>query len=113
MIQRIQSFYLLLTSIFYFLYWFFGHKWYAEGYVFFKQKIINNVDAALFQFLFDLTSIIPLIISLFSFFTIFMFNKRLIQFSALAVYLGLLLFFFSVFLSDVKFTTNAFIKSLN
>ncbi len=41
------------------------------------------------------------------------FNKKLIQFSAIAVYLGILLFFFSIFLTDVKFTSEVFIKSLN
>ncbi len=41
------------------------------------------------------------------------FNKKLIQFSAITVYSGMLLFFFSVLLSDVKFTTDAFISSLN
>jgi NCS1 family nucleobase:cation symporter-1 len=41
------------------------------------------------------------------------FNRKLIQFSAITVYLGMLLFFFSVLLSDVKFTTDAFISSLN
>ena len=40
------------------------------------------------------------------------FNKRLIQFSALSVYLGMLLFFFSVLLNDVKLTTLAFQNSL-
>ena len=37
------------------------------------------------------------------------FNKKLIKFSALSVYLGMIIFFFSVLLSDVKFTTNAFL----
>ncbi len=41
------------------------------------------------------------------------FNKKIIIFSATAVYLGIGLFFFSVFLSDVKFTTEAFLNSLN
>ena len=41
------------------------------------------------------------------------FNKRLIQISALTVYSGIILFFFSVLLSDVKITTNAFIDLLN
>jgi len=36
------------------------------------------------------------------------FNKKIIKFSALAVYLGMLLFFFSVLLTDVKFTTRIF-----
>ncbi len=41
------------------------------------------------------------------------FNKKLIQFSAISVYLGMLLLFFSVLLSDVKFTFDAFVNSLN
>ena len=38
------------------------------------------------------------------------FNRRLIVFSAIAVYLGMLLFFFSVLLSDVKTSSAAFIN---
>ena len=41
------------------------------------------------------------------------FNKKLIKFSAIAVYLGMIVFFFSILLSDVKFTSNAFIKSFD
>ena len=41
------------------------------------------------------------------------FNKKLIQFSAIAVYSGMLIFFISVLLSDVKFTSYAFINSLS
>ena len=41
------------------------------------------------------------------------FNKRLIKFSAIAVYLGMIIFFFSILLSDVKFTSNAFINSFD
>ena len=41
------------------------------------------------------------------------FNKKMIIFSAIAVYLGMGLFFFSVLLSDVKFTTEAFVNALN
>ncbi len=40
-------------------------------------------------------------------------NKKLIQFSALAVYTGLALFFFSILLSDVRYTVEAFINSIN
>ena len=36
------------------------------------------------------------------------FNKKIISFSAIAVYVGIILFFFTILLSDVKFTTNAF-----
>ena len=41
------------------------------------------------------------------------FNKKLIKISAITVYLGIILFFFSVFLSDVKFTSKAFITILD
>ena len=41
------------------------------------------------------------------------FNKRLINFSAITVYLGMILFFFVVLLSDVKLTTQAFSDILN
>ena len=41
------------------------------------------------------------------------FNKKLIKFSAIAVYFGLILFFFTVLLNDVNFTLEAFSKSLN
>ena len=41
------------------------------------------------------------------------FNKKLIKFSAMTVYFGMVLFFFSVLLSDVKFTTSVFINSID
>ena len=41
------------------------------------------------------------------------FNRKIIIFSALAVYLGMLLFFLSVFLNDVKFTSNSFLNFLD
>ena len=40
-------------------------------------------------------------------------NRKLIKFSAIAVYLGMITFFFSILLSDVKFTSNAFINSFD
>tara|TARA_B100000579_G_scaffold421394_1_gene422143 strand:- start:864 stop:2321 length:1458 start_codon:yes stop_codon:yes gene_type:complete len=41
------------------------------------------------------------------------FNKKLIIFSAIAVYFGMIIFFFSVLLSDVKFTSEAFLNILD
>ena len=41
------------------------------------------------------------------------FNRKLIKFSALTVYLGMLIFFFIVLLNDVKFSTYVFVNSLN
>jgi NCS1 family nucleobase:cation symporter-1 len=41
------------------------------------------------------------------------FNKKLVNYSAIIVYVGILLFFFTVLLSDVKMTANAFISILD
>ncbi len=41
------------------------------------------------------------------------FNRKIIKFSAIVVYLGMLLFFFTVLLNDVKFSTYVFVNSLN
>ena len=41
------------------------------------------------------------------------FNKKLIKFSAILVYLGMTVFFFSVLLNDVKSTTSTFLDSVN
>ena len=41
------------------------------------------------------------------------FNKKLIKISAITVYFGMLLFFFSVLLNDVKFTTKVFLNILD
>ena len=41
------------------------------------------------------------------------YNKKIINISAIIVYLGLALFFFIVFLSDVKLTSKAFVETLN
>ena len=41
------------------------------------------------------------------------FNRVIIKFSALAVYLGIIIFFFSTLLSDVQFTSKAFLNTLD
>jgi len=40
-------------------------------------------------------------------------NKKLINYSAVLVYAGMIIFFLVIFLSDVKLTTNAFLNILN
>ena len=40
-------------------------------------------------------------------------NKKLINYSAVLVYVGMIMFFLVIFLSDVKLTTNAFLNILN
>ena len=41
------------------------------------------------------------------------FNRKLIRFSAISVYLGIIIFFFSILLSDVKVSSNAFVSFLD
>jgi nucleobase:cation symporter-1, NCS1 family len=41
------------------------------------------------------------------------FNKKIINISAIVVYLGMIIFFFVVFLSDVKITSQAFVNIFN
>ena len=54
--------------------------------------------------------IIAFIFQAFLFSNGMMFNRKFIKFSAITVYIGLTIFFFSVFLNDVKFTSHAFIN---
>ncbi len=59
----------------------------------------------------DWSSIIfAILIQVFLFSVGMNFNKRLIKFSAVTVYLGMLLFFFAVLLSDVKFSIKVFVN---
>ena len=41
------------------------------------------------------------------------FNRKIIKFSALAVYLGMIIFFFSTLLTDVQITSEAFLNALD
>ena len=41
------------------------------------------------------------------------FNKKLINISAISVYVGMIIFFFAVFLADIKITSKAFLEILN
>ena len=54
-----------------------------------------------------------MIIQGFLFSTGMIFNRKLIKFSAISVYLGMIIFFFSVLLNDVKISSNAFISFLD
>ncbi len=86
--------------------------------IFSTQPTLLDQDIILTFFLglniIDWTSIlVAIVLQTFLFSAGMFYNKKLIQFSAIAVYLGMLLFFFSVLLSDVKLTTNAFVKSFD
>ncbi len=57
--------------------------------------------------------VISIIAQTFLFSVGMIFNRKIIKFSAFAVYFGMILFFFTVFLSDVKFTTQSFLNILS
>ena len=96
MIQRIQSVYLFLTSVFFFFYWFFGLQWYEKGYPLI-MKLFNNLD--LIETVLILISYIPLIISFLALVTIFLFKKRDLQIKVTRICLRFSLFMslFTVF----------------
>ncbi len=74
MIQRVQSIYLLIVSLFYFLYWFFGFEYYEKGF-FIIDKSLGNLS----NLIFFVTSIFPVLIFIICFVTIFLFKKRKTQ----------------------------------
>ena len=57
--------------------------------------------------------IISIIFQVFLFSVGMNFNKKIIKFSAITVYMGMMIFFFSVLLNDVQFSSNAFINILD
>ena len=103
MIQRVQSLYLLVAGLFYFLYWFFGLQWYEKGF-----PIIINLfnDAKVIDVILVLISFIPLLISLVCILTILLFKSRRSQ-----IRLSLINFRFSLFMC--LFTVFYFYHSLS
>ncbi len=57
--------------------------------------------------------VICIIIQIYIFSKGMLFNRKIINFSAIIVYLGLMFFFLIILLSDVKLTSKAFIEILN
>ena len=58
MIQRLQSLYLFIAGLCYFLYWFFGLEWYEKGYPIIIDFFNNakGIDVILEIISFDLLS---------------------------------------------------------
>ncbi len=93
--------------------------------VYLIRIVIFSIDNSLLQqeiFIFyyfgmniiDWSAIIITIILQTAFFTVgIQYNKKIINFSAMTVYSGMLIFFFVVLLSDVKITTEAFLNIFN
>lgn len=108
MIQRIQSLYLFTSSFFYFLYWYFGLEFYEKGFFPIVAEKLGNLS----DFLFSFTSYLPLFISIFSFITIFLFKKRILQIriSLIALYLSIFMSFYTLFYFYLSF--NYLIKEM-
>lgn len=96
MIQRIQSLYLLLSSLFYFNYWFFGMEWFKKGF-FILQDVLAEITIP--DFIFIIISFIPLIIVTLCIISILLFRNRTLQFSlsTYALRLSLFMCFFTIF----------------
>ena len=90
MLQRIQSIYLFLVFICYFSYYYFGFEYYKKGYD------LININ---FDFIFNLSSYIPILISIICLVSIFLFKKRTLQIKLVYVctYLSIYMIIFSVF----------------
>lgn len=76
MLQRIQTIYLMLTSVFFFNYWYFGKQWYEKGYIiiiesFSTIKYLREILISISYF--------PLFITLICLVSIFFFKKRKLQ----------------------------------
>ncbi|MCH1485462.1 MAG: DUF4293 domain-containing protein [Flavobacteriaceae bacterium] len=96
MIQRIQSLYLLVSSLFYFNYWFFGMEWFKKGFLILKD-ILAQITIP--EFIFVIISFNPLLIVVLCLASILLFSNRPLQYSLSRLAFGLSLFMclFSVF----------------
>jgi len=95
MIQRIQSLFLLFSSLFYFLYWYFGLDFYEKGFYPIVAKKLGNISDYFFSF----TYYLPLFISIITFVTILLFKKRILQIriSQVALYLSIFMVIYTLF----------------
>ena len=96
MIQRIQSLYLLISSLFYFNYWFFGMEWFKKGFLI-LQDVLAEITIP--DFIFIIISFIPLLIVILCIISIILFSNRSLQLSLSthAFRLSLFMCFFTIF----------------
>ncbi|MBH75825.1 MAG: hypothetical protein CMP68_01490 [Flavobacteriales bacterium] len=90
MLQRIQSIYLFVVFMCYFSYSYFGFEYYKKGY---------NLININFDFIFNLSSYIPYLISIICLVSIFLFKKRILQIKLVysCIYLSSYMVIFSGF----------------
>ena len=95
MIQRIQTLYLLLASIFYFCYWFFGLNWYQSGFKILQDNFSNDfaINSPILELILITTSYIPFLILIVCIISIFSYKsrKKQILICKISLYLSLLM----------------------
>ena len=101
MIQRIQTLYLLLASVFYFFYWFFGLNWYQSGFEILQEKLDNDfvINSPILELILNTTSYIPLVILIICAISIFSYKSRSKQILTckISFYLSLFMSFYTLF----------------
>mgnify|MGYP001262426585 CR=1 FL=1 len=101
MIQRIQTLYLLLASIFYFCYWFFGLNWYQSGFKILQDNFNNDfvVNSPILELILNTTSYIPLAILIICVISIFSYKSRSKQIviCKISFYLSFFMSFYTLF----------------
>ena len=101
MIQRIQTLYLLLASIFYFFYWFFGLNWYQSGFKILQDNFSNDfiINSPILELILNITSYIPLVIFIICLISIFSYKSRSKQIliCKISLYLSLFMSFYTLF----------------
>ena len=101
MIQRIQTLYLLLASVFYFCYWFFGLNWYKSGFEILQEKLDKDfvINSPILEIILNTTSYIPLVIPIISAISIFSYKSRSKQIliCKISFYLSLFMSFYTLF----------------
>ena len=100
MIQRIQTLYLLLASVFYFCYWFFGLNWYQSGFKILQDNFSNDfvINSPILELILITTSYIPLVILIICVISIFSYKSRSKQIliCKISLYLSLFMSFYTL-----------------
>ena len=101
MIQRIQTLYLLLASIFYFCYWFFGLNWYNSGFEILQYNFNDDfvINSPILEIILSTTSFIPLLIMIICVISVFFYKSRRKQIliCKTSLYLSLFMSFYTLF----------------
>ena len=101
MIQRIQTLYLLLASVFYFCYWFFGLNWYQSGFKILQDNFSNDfvINSPILELILITTSYIPLVILIICVISIFSYKSRIKQIliCKISLYLSFFMSFYTLF----------------